>query len=110
MYTLNLTAADTEKLYMVKAVIEKQYDNHLSHRALAQMVGTNESKLRAGFKQLHNQTIYEFQTSIRIEKAKELLENTSLKAKEVAMKVGYSNPDYFYKIFKKITGKYPSEY
>ncbi|WP_373426062.1 helix-turn-helix domain-containing protein [Paenibacillus radicibacter] len=46
----------------------------------------------------------------RIEKAKELLRGSQLSAKEVAIQVGYVNTDYFYKIFKKTTGIYPSEF
>lgn len=33
-----------------------------------------------------------------------------MKANEVSEKVGYTNPNYFYRIFKKITGVSPSEY
>jgi two-component system response regulator YesN len=47
---------------------------------------------------------------IRMQKAKELLENTDLKNYEIAEKVGFSDPHYFSISFKKMTGKTPSEY
>ena len=45
-----------------------------------------------------------------MEKAKTLIENTSMKAYEIAEEVGYSDPHYFSSIFKKTTGKTPTEY
>ena len=47
---------------------------------------------------------------VRIEKAKELFTNTRLSAGEVAEKVGFTNANYFYSIFRKTTGFYPKEY
>ena len=44
------------------------------------------------------------------EKAKELLENTTLKNYEIAEKVGFSDPHYFGISFKKMTGYTPTEY
>ena len=38
------------------------------------------------------------------------MRNTNLKANEIAVKVGYINSDYFYKIFKKYEGMTPTEY
>ena len=43
-------------------------------------------------------------------KARELLENTTLKNYEIAEKVGFSDPHYFGISFKKMTGKTPTEY
>ena len=45
-----------------------------------------------------------------LEKAKQLLENTSKRAYEVAGEVGFSDPHYFSVAFKKATGKTPTEY
>ena len=45
-----------------------------------------------------------------MEKAKQLLENTSKRAYEVAGEVGFSDPHYFSVAFKKATGKTPTEY
>lgn len=47
----------------------------------------------------------DFLSRIRINKAIELLRATSLSTDEVACQVGYINPNYFVKVFKRVTGK-----
>lgn len=47
---------------------------------------------------------------LRIQRAVELLENTEMYVYEIAEHVGYSNLKYFYKVFKKVTGKSPNDY
>ena len=62
------------------------------------------------FKEATGDNFIEYLTNIRIDKAKELLDNTNLSMKEICVQVGYSNPNYFSRIFKKIVGVTPTEY
>ncbi|MCB5385544.1 response regulator [Blautia glucerasea] len=62
------------------------------------------------FKETTGGTFLEFLSKVRMEKAKELLEQTTLKNYEIAEMVGYSDPHYFGISFKKMTGKTPTEY
>ena len=55
-------------------------------------------------------TFSNYVKNYRISKAKELLVGTNLKLYEVAEKVGYSDPKYFSRVFKEITGQLPVEY
>ena len=55
-------------------------------------------------------TFSSYVKTYRISKAKELLVGTNLKLYEVAEKVGYSDPKYFSRVFKEITGQLPVEY
>lgn len=52
----------------------------------------------------------EFYNRLRIEFAKSLLEKGTLRTYEISEKLGFSDPDYFTKKFKEVTGKTPSEY
>ena len=52
----------------------------------------------------------EYLTSIRMEKAKELLSGSSLSMKEICAQVGYADPNYFSRTFKKNVGLTPTEY
>lgn len=106
---MKLSTADLHKIEQVKAILEKEYKNANTHAQLAKRVSTNESKLRKGFKLVNNKTIYGYLISIRIEKAKEILEITDEPVKAVAAKVGYDVSNLV-KQFKKITGMAPLEW
>lgn len=62
------------------------------------------------FKEETGENFIDYLTNIRIEKAKELLNNKDLSMKEICLNVGYSDPNYFSRIFKKCVGKTPTEY
>lgn len=62
------------------------------------------------FKRYMGMTPLQYVTAIRITKAKDLLKNTAFTIQEVGRLVGYENPLYFSRIFKKQTGHSPSEY
>ena len=48
--------------------------------------------------------------NVRMDKARELLCGTQLKLYEIAEKTGYSDPKYFSKVFREVTGLTPAEY
>ncbi len=62
------------------------------------------------FKRYMGITPMQYLTSIRINKAKELLKNTNYTIQEISGLVGYENPLYFSRIFRKQTGHSPSGY
>jgi DNA-binding LacI/PurR family transcriptional regulator/AraC-like DNA-binding protein len=62
------------------------------------------------FKKTMGDGFQEYLTSLRLAKACSLLKNTGFKISEIARSVGYHDPNYFYKIFKKSSGCTPSEY
>ncbi len=55
-------------------------------------------------------TFIEYLTSVRIHKASELLRSTSLTSSEIAYRIGYQNPRYFYSVFRKVVGQPPNEF
>lgn len=52
----------------------------------------------------------DYLTDLRMKRAKEFLTETGLSIKAVSYETGYSDPNYFSKIFKKHTGLTPTEY
>lgn len=62
------------------------------------------------FKDETGQNFIEYLTSIRVERAKELLGNSKLSIKEICAQSGYSDPNYFSRLFKKCVGVTPTEY
>ena len=62
------------------------------------------------FKQYTGTTPTQYLLFLRISNAKNLLENTSFNISEISRAIGYENPLYFSRIFKKQSGLSPSEY
>jgi AraC-like DNA-binding protein len=100
---------DFEMIVAAKCILEKEYYRHYTHEELAQMVGTNERKLRICFREVTSKSLYEYLTGVRINKAKELLENTELPLKVIAKKVGVDKSN-LNKSFKKVTSVTPMEW
>lgn len=91
--------------------IQKNYMNPgLSLNSICSYLNISTSYFSTIFKEMTGETFIEVLTKVRMEKAKELLENTTMKNYEIAEKVGFSDPHYFGISFKKITGKTPTEY
>ena len=85
-------------------------DPDLSLNDVASQVGLSSSHFSAVFSRESGETFKECLTKARIEKAKELLKMTELKAFEIAYQVGYKDPHYFSAVFKRQTGLSPSEF
>lgn len=95
----------------VKHCIGEQYGNEqLSLHDISRQVGVSPSHLSKIFSQETGQTMTEFLTATRMDKAKELLKTTSHKTFEIAFSVGYNDQHYFSNLFKKVTGMTPMEY
>lgn len=62
------------------------------------------------FKRKTGKNFIEYLTEIRMEHAKVLLKNSSKSMKEICMEVGYCDPNYFSRTFKKNVGVSPTEY
>jgi two-component system response regulator YesN len=62
------------------------------------------------FKDEVGKNFVDYLTELRIEKSMSFLENNRWSIKEVCHKIGYNDPNYYCKIFKKVTGMTPTEY
>ncbi|UKS29600.1 response regulator [Paenibacillus sp. HWE-109] len=94
----------------VQGIIRRGYYSNLTIQQLAAEVFVSPGHLQALFKKETSQTINDYITSIRIDKAKELLRQPGVKIYEVAKMVGYQDTHYFSRIFKKWTGVNPLDY
>ncbi|WP_273123630.1 response regulator transcription factor [Bacillus weihaiensis] len=94
----------------IEQYIRKNYDKDLTLQGIAERFFLSREHISRRFKQEYHDTVTNYLTTIRIEKAKELLENPFLKVYEVSSKVGYQNEKYFSKVFKKVVGVTPNEY
>lgn len=85
-------------------------DNQLSIQSVADAVDLSQTYLCALFKKSTGQTLNEYITGLRIERAKELILENRLKLYEVAAVIGFSDVNYFSTLFKRHVGWTPSEY
>lgn len=106
---MRLSQSDLEIIQQVKCFLAKEYKYQHTQAQLARRFHINESKLRKGFVAVYQTAIYEYQVSIRIERAKELLADTEEPIKAIAYKVGYTIKS-LEKQFKNITGMCPLEW
>ncbi|QGQ99018.1 response regulator [Paenibacillus psychroresistens] len=94
-----------------KLYIEQHYsDPELQLEEVAKHVFVNSSYLRALFKKEIGMTLTDYVTHVRMQKAKELLSRGSSKLADIAEQIGYNDPAYFSRCFKKYYGSSPSEY
>jgi len=95
----------------VKTYIDKHYKEELELNRLAETVFLTPSYLSKLFKTETGETITDYIISVRIEHAKDQLsKDNGMKTYEIGERVGYPDPAYFNKVFKKIVGMTPKEY
>lgn len=82
----------------------------ISAEEVAEHTRLSVNRLNMLMKEETGDTIWKLLTKIRMEKAKQLLENTDLSISEIYPMVGYGTSSYFSKIFKKTTGVSPQKY
>jgi AraC-like DNA-binding protein len=93
----------------VVLLIQENYMNDISLDSCADEAGTNPYSLSKAFKLIVGINFIDYLTDIRIQKAKELLLNSTMKINDIAETVGYRH-SYFNRIFKKQMGIPPSQY
>ena len=62
------------------------------------------------FSQTTGRSFITYLTALRLEKAKELLTTTNMKLSDIALEIGYNEPNYFSHVFRKSVGMTPKEY
>ena len=94
-----------------KAYIQTHYQKDISLDDVSREVDISPYYFSKLFKEETGQNFIEYLTQIRMDCAKQLMENKAeLSMKEICLACGYQDPNYFSRIFKKNTGLTPTEY
>lgn len=110
-FILNTKILKTKRIIeSSREYIDKNFEKELSLEQMAQMFHISPNYFSGLFRLSVGQSFMEYIIEKRIEKAKQLLGQEDIRSFEVGEKVGYDNPYYFSRIFKKYTGLTPSEY
>ena len=108
-YKKESTTADI--MQELEEYIRKHMTEPVTASVLAEEFGLVAPYLSKLFKEYSGYSPAQYIQKMRIERARALLESErNLLAKDIAEMVGYPNPLYFSKVFKKNVGVYPSEY
>jgi AraC-like DNA-binding protein len=102
-----------EDIFLEKAdnfIQENLDDAEFGNKELSRKMTMSESQLNRKIKALTDKTLSLFIRSIRLQKAKVLLQTTDLNVSEIAYDVGFTDPAYFSRTFSKEFGTPPSEF
>ena len=95
----------------VKEYIHTEYSNpDLTIDDLVKQTGMTKNHVRKIFNDLCGESISQYLSNYRFDKAKELLIQTDYPAVKISEMVGIANTNYFYVSFKKFAGKSPQHY
>ncbi|WP_339312839.1 helix-turn-helix domain-containing protein [Paenibacillus sp. FSL M7-0896] len=90
--------------------IEQNYPSDLSLQEMAGKFQVSREYVSRRFKQEYGINFSDYIVSVRIEKAKLLMQNPGLKLAQISEMVGFHDVKYFSKVFKKHTGHSPKDY
>ena len=105
-----ISAQDVTIKKAMKFILENISDPDMKIDDIAQAMGMSRSVLYGKIKNAIGMTPIDFVRHIRITKAIEMLKDTDETLSSIAFSVGFSDPKYFSKVFKKEMGIIPSEY
>ncbi|KZZ84340.1 AraC family transcriptional regulator [Bacillus sp. SJS] len=90
--------------------VKNYYHLDISAANMAEVSGLSRSHFTRLFKEIVGETPIHYLNTIRIQKAKELLKNSKSSMNDISLRVGYSTPNYFNKVFQSIAGMTPANY
>ncbi len=105
----SLNRDDVERIYHARHILQKNLQTPPGLVELAHQVGLNDRKLKEGFRQVFDTTVFGYLTQLRMEAARQLLaQQRSVAA--VAAAVGYASPTAFSGAFRRKYGVTPKAY
>lgn len=99
-----------DRIYKILTYIENNYKEDLKLEKVADQFNFNYSYLSAYFNQQAKESFNDYLNRIRITKSCQLLKESRHSIAQISQEVGYSEHSYFCRVFRKITGKTPSEW
>jgi AraC family transcriptional activator of pyochelin receptor len=100
-------ATDKEKLIAARDLVNERLHCPPNLSEIAKTVGLNEYKLKRGFKETFNTTVFGYLTDQRLHLAQQYLRDSRKTAAEIAAELGYATPQHFNNAFKKKFGITP---
>lgn len=100
----------TKPVRIIKAYIEENFGKAITLETAAERVNLTPNYVSTIFKKETGVSFLEYLTSVRLDKATEMLRKSDMSMSEIAEAVGYNDVKHFSKLCKKTLGMKPSEY
>ncbi len=102
--------AEPVEIWKARQFIDKHSDEELSLKQVAKAVNMSPNYLSEKFKQVTEVNFVKYVARTRYRKARALLQNVDLRISEIAFATGFQSLSQFNRVFKKLSGKSPTEY
>jgi AraC-like DNA-binding protein len=106
---VQIKAADIEKLHAARQFVHMNMLEPISLQQVARAAGLNDFKLKKGFRELFGTTVFGYLNELKMTHAKRLLQDGGVSVGDIAIDLGYSEPQNFTKAFKRHFGYTPGE-
>lgn len=94
----------------INSFIQAHYMEELSMKIVARAMNYSDAYFCKLFKQCFHVNFSTYLNEFRIEKAKDLIKNPRINVKDIGLACGYTDSNYFTRVFKRVTGQTPTEY
>jgi AraC-like DNA-binding protein len=92
----------------IRDYLDQSFDKEHSLEALSRQFGINQFKLKKGFRETFQTSVFGYLFDKRMDYARQLLLDQDMQVCEVARKIGYKNPNHFSTAFKNKYGLNPT--
>lgn len=99
-----------DKIEQAKSYIEKNLGRRIQEQVIAEHCNMSPFRFSRAFKKSTGITFQEYVIRARIKEACRLIENPAVSISDIAYAVGFNDPSYFARLFRRYTGQSPSEY
>jgi AraC-like DNA-binding protein len=106
----NGNRAEPVDIWKARSLIQEHSEGELSLTQVAKAVNISPNHLSEKFKQVTGINFVEYIARTRFEKACGLLHDPKLRVSEIAFAVGFQSLSQFNRVFKKFSGKSPTDY
>ncbi|MCI3920748.1 response regulator [Paenibacillus sp. TRM 82003] len=109
-YNDRYSRLEPDAIHRIKQYIEEHSHEDISLDTIGRVVALSPFYISKMFKEQLGVNYIDYLTECRIEKAKRLMADPEKSLKEITFEVGYHDPNYFSKVFKKMCGLAPTEF
>ncbi|WP_430112597.1 AraC family transcriptional regulator [Paenibacillus sp. B1-33] len=107
---LAMSEQSSPAIERAKAYMDLHYNDSLSIEQLGAIAGVSPKYFVDLFKKTYGMSSHDYLTELRMNKAKEFLNRSGVKLRDIAHQVGYQDEFYFSRKFKQVVGVSPSVY